>query len=100
MTQVVNQAHHKEQQPAAEQAEQTWFESNKRNDRHDGASEDGDAAEHRRGLLMPAILPRKGHDAVAASPVGNKRRQDDGDAERETKAACEQDLVYRWQERH
>ena len=47
---------------------------------------DGNAAQQRRRLAMPAILARDGDHAMCATPARNKRGQRGGDAESDSKA--------------
>ena len=57
------------------------------------ADVDGDTAEQRRRLPMPAILTRDGDHAMRASPARNKRRQKCGDAERDAETGNESNGV-------
>ena len=76
----------KQQRAADFEANQARIVTREQENRDAGANINGDPAQQRSGLAMPAILAWDGDHPVAASPARNKRSQRGGDAERDSKA--------------
>ena len=86
MTEVVDQASDKQQRTAGFEANQARIVTGEQENRDAGAHINGNPAQQRRRLSVPAILTGECDHPVAASPARNKRSQRGRDAERDSKA--------------